>query len=167
MTSIPTSPVTPRTLRLQRGQALHAAFDAGTVLQVTAGTVVLREPIRWLADTVVAPVRRLEEGQCHALAQGGCVLEAVAADVELQAHRPAARWQALRRLWALASGRARRAAGMAYAGTVTNREEPHEENDLSACCHLGRSHLPCHCTGVRQYQRGRRRGAQGATAAAL
>jgi hypothetical protein len=167
MTSIPTPPVTPRTLRLQRGQALHAAFDAGTVLQVTAGTVVLREPMRWLADTMVAPVRRLEEGQCHALAQGGCVLEAVAADVELQAHRPAARWQGLRRLGALASGLARTAAGMAYAGTVTNREEPHEKNDLSACCHLGRSHLPCHCTGVRQHQRGRRCGAQGTPAAAL
>ena len=102
MTSISTStrPSTIRTLRLQRGQAVHAAFDAGTVLQVAAGALVLREPMRWLADTVVALVRRLDEGQCHALAQGGgCVLEAVDGDVELLQHAPAARWHGLWPRW--------------------------------------------------------------------
>ena len=100
MTSTSTRLSTTRTLRLQRGQAVHAAFDAGTVLQVAAGAVVLREPMRWLADTVVAPVRRLDEGQCHALAQGGdCMLEAVDGDVELLQHGPAARWQGLWRRW--------------------------------------------------------------------
>ena len=97
MTSMMT---TTRTLRLQRGQEVHAAFDAGTVLQVTAGSLVLREPMRWLADTVVTPAVRLDEGQTHALAQGGgCVLEAVDGDVELLQHVPASRWQGLWRRW--------------------------------------------------------------------
>ena len=98
---MPSTMTTTHTLRLQRGQAAHVAFDAGTVLQVAAGAVVLREPMRWLAETVVAPVRRLDEGQCHALAQGGgCVLEAVDGDVELLQHRPSSRWQGLwRRGW--------------------------------------------------------------------
>jgi hypothetical protein len=91
---------TTRTLRLQRGQAVHAAFDAGTVLQVMAGTVVLREPMRWLADTVVTPVHWLDEGQCHVLAQGGgCAIEAVDGDVELLQHGSASRWQGLWRRW--------------------------------------------------------------------
>ena len=99
-TSISIRPSTTRTLRLPRGQAVHAAFDAGTVLQVAAGAVVLREPMRWLADTVVAPVCRLDEGQCHALSQGGgCVLEAVDGDVELLQHVPASRWQGLWQRW--------------------------------------------------------------------
>lgn len=101
MTSISTRPSTIRTLRLQRGQAVHAAFDAGTVLQVAAGAVVLREPMRWLAGTVVTPVVRLDEGQSHALGDGGgCVLEAVDGDVELLQLAPASRWQGLwRRGW--------------------------------------------------------------------
>ena len=89
-----------RTLRLQRGQAVHAAFDAGTVLQVAAGAVVLREPMRWLADIAVAPAVRLDEGQCHALALGGgCVLEAADGDVELLQHVPVPHWQGLWRRW--------------------------------------------------------------------
>lgn len=97
MTSMMT---TTRTLRLQRGQALHAAFDAGTVLQVAAGAVVLREPMRWLADTVVTPTLRLAEGQCHAFAQGGgCVLEASDGDVELLQHVPMSRWEGLWHRW--------------------------------------------------------------------
>jgi len=97
MTSMMT---TTRTLRLQRGQAVHAAFDAGTVLQVTAGSLVLREPMRWLADTVVTPAVRLDEGQTHALAEaGGCVLEALGGDVELLQLAPTSRWQGLRRWW--------------------------------------------------------------------
>ncbi len=102
MTSTSTRPSTTRTLRLQRGQAVHVALDAGTLLQVAAGAVVLREPMRWLADTVVTPTIRLAEGQCHALAAGGgCVLEAVDGDVELLQHGPVSRWQGLWRRWRL------------------------------------------------------------------
>jgi hypothetical protein len=91
---------TTRTLRLQRGQAVHAAFDAGMVLQVAAGAVVLREPMRWLAGTMVTPSVRLDEGQTHALAEGGgCVMEAVDGDVELLQLAPASRWQGLWRRW--------------------------------------------------------------------
>ena len=91
---------TTRTLRLQRGQAVHAAFDAGTVLHVAAGAVVLREPMRWLADIAVAPAVRLDEGQCRVLALGGgYVLEAADGDVELLQHVPVPRWQGLWRRW--------------------------------------------------------------------
>lgn len=98
---MPSMMTTTRTLRLQRGQALHAAFDAGTVLQVAAGSLVLRASMRWLADTmVVTPAVRLDEGQCHALAEGGgCVLEAVDGEVELLQHVPTSRWQGLWRRW--------------------------------------------------------------------
>lgn len=100
MTSTSTWPSTTCTLRLPRGQAVRAAFDAGTVLQVAAGSLVLREPMRWLADTVVTPAVRLDAGQCHALAEGGgCVLEAVDGDVELLQHVPASRWHGLWRRW--------------------------------------------------------------------
>lgn len=95
-----TSTMTTRTLRLQRGQTVHAAFDAGTVLQVAAGAVVLREPMRWLAGTVVTPAVRLDEGQSHALVEGGgCMLEAVDGEVELLQHVPVSRWQGLWRRW--------------------------------------------------------------------
>lgn len=92
-----TSTVTTiRTLRLQRGQALHVALDAGTVLQVDAGALTLREPMRWLGETLVTPAIGLTEGQCHALTGGGwCVLEACGGDATLLQHPPPARWPGL------------------------------------------------------------------------
>lgn len=85
-----------RTLRLRRGQALHVALDAGTALQVTAGAVVLREPMRWLGESLVAPATALAEGQGHALTDGGwCVLEARGGDAVLLQHAPVSRWQGL------------------------------------------------------------------------
>lgn len=90
---------TIRTMRLQRGQALHVALDAGSTLQVAAGAVRLREPMRWLGGTVVAPTLPLEEGQCHHLAQGGWyALEALGDGVELLQHLPPSRWQWMRRM---------------------------------------------------------------------
>ena len=42
--------------RLQDGETLHIPLDAHTTLQVALGTVVVRQPLRWLGETVVAPL---------------------------------------------------------------------------------------------------------------
>ncbi|RZL90475.1 MAG: hypothetical protein EOP76_15610 [Variovorax sp.] len=89
--------------RLQPHQALHIPLDAHTTLRVNAGTVVVRQPMRWLGETVVAPVVRLEPGQSCRIDHGGWVeIRAQGGDAEVQSHRrlPAwfAAWQALRRL---------------------------------------------------------------------
>lgn len=99
MTSVISSLPAPR---LRPGQSLQLALDAGTVLQVTAGTLVFHEPMRWIGDTVVRPTLRLSEGQSHRLAQGGwCVLAAEGEAVGWRCHAsPVLRsswWAALRR----------------------------------------------------------------------
>lgn len=84
-------------IRLAPGEALHLALDARSTLQVAAGSVVLREPLRWLADTVVAPVIALSEGECHGLAHAGWVIvEAGEGGAEVHSLR---RQAALRSLW--------------------------------------------------------------------
>jgi hypothetical protein len=93
MTSTTPSTTPVRALRLQRRQALHVALDAGTTLQVTAGGLLLRTPMRWLGETVVTPSVRLAEGECHRIEAGGwCALEALGDGVELRQHAPAPRW---------------------------------------------------------------------------
>lgn len=92
----PTSILTS-TFRLQPGEALHLPLDARTTLQVLAGTVVLREPLRWLAETAVAPVVDLSPGQCHRLTEAGwVVLQAGAGGAALRARCQLTPWQ---RLW--------------------------------------------------------------------
>ncbi|AMM24658.1 hypothetical protein [Variovorax sp. PAMC 28711] len=84
-------------IRLAPGEALHLPLDARSTLQVAAGTVVLREPLRWLADTVVAPVVALSESECHRLAHAGwVVVEAGEGGADVRSlRRPAA----VRSLW--------------------------------------------------------------------
>lgn len=75
--------------RLQPGQSLQLAMDAGTVLQVAAGTLILHEPMRWIGGTVVRPTLRLSAGQSHRLAQAGwCVLAADGEAVDWRCHAP-------------------------------------------------------------------------------
>lgn len=97
MTSATSSLPAPR---LQPGQSLQLALEAGTVLQVAAGTLILQEPMRWIGGTVVRPALRLSEGQSHRLAQAGwCVLAAEGEAAEWRCHAPLPRpsvWSALR-----------------------------------------------------------------------
>lgn len=98
MTSATSSSPAPR---LRPGQSLQLALDAGTVLQVAAGTLILNEPMRWIGGTVVRPTLRLAEGQSHRLAQGGwCVLAAHEEAVDWRCHAPQVQpsgwWAALR-----------------------------------------------------------------------
>ena len=44
--------------QLQAGEALHMAVDARTVVHVTQGAVMLREPPAWLAQRVLMPSAR-------------------------------------------------------------------------------------------------------------
>ena len=82
--------------RLQQDQALHIPLDARTTLQVSAGTVVVRQPLRWLGETVLAPVVTLEPGQSCRIEQGGWVeLRAQDGDAEVRSHPPAPVWQTL------------------------------------------------------------------------
>lgn len=60
-------------IRLQSGEALHMPIDINTTLEVLSGTFLLREPLRWLADTVVVPVVQLTAGQCHRVARSGWI----------------------------------------------------------------------------------------------
>lgn len=86
MTSATSSSPAPR---LRPGQSLQLALDAGTVLQVAAGTLTLHEPMRWIGGSVVRPTLRLSEGQSHRLAQGGwCVLAAEGEAAEWRCHAP-------------------------------------------------------------------------------
>ena len=82
--------------RLQQDQALHIPLDAHTTLQVSAGTVVVRQPLRWLGETVLAPVVTLEPGQSCRIEHGGWVeLRAQGGDAEVRSDRPSPAWQVL------------------------------------------------------------------------
>ncbi|MEO5735975.1 MAG: hypothetical protein ABIQ82_00780, partial [Variovorax sp.] len=84
-----TTTTTTTITRLQRGETLHMPLDAHTTLQVVAGEVIVREPLRWLGDTVVAPVATLSEGRSHRLQNGGWVeLRALGDGAEIRSHRP-------------------------------------------------------------------------------
>ncbi|MEP6721000.1 MAG: hypothetical protein ABJA77_06125 [Variovorax sp.] len=86
--------------RLQRGETLHMPLDAHTTLQVAAGEVIVREPLRWLGDTVVAPVATLSEGRSHRLQNGGWVeLRALGDSAEIRSHRPVSAVYAVYAAW--------------------------------------------------------------------
>ena len=83
-------------IRLQQDQALHIPLDAHTTLQVSAGTVVVRQPLHWLGETVLAPSVTLRPGQSCRLEQGGWVeLRAQGGDAEVRSDRAAPAWQTL------------------------------------------------------------------------
>lgn len=94
---------------LQQDETLHVPLDARTTLEVVVGTVVVRQPLRWLADTVVAPVVTLVAGQSCRLEQSGWVeLRAMEGAAEVRSHRPAwiwaAGWRALGRQVKMGAG---------------------------------------------------------------
>jgi hypothetical protein len=75
--------------QLQAGEALHMAVDARTVVHVTQGVVMLREPPAWLAQRVLMPSARLEEGQAHEMARAGWIEVAAEGPAEIAQYRPA------------------------------------------------------------------------------
>ena len=75
--------------RLSTGEALRVAVDAGTLLHVAHGTVTLREPPAWLAQRVLTPSTRLEEGQTHAVARAGWIEIVAEFDAEIAPCAPA------------------------------------------------------------------------------
>jgi hypothetical protein len=83
-------------IRLQSGEALQISVDSNTMLEVSNGTVLLREPLRWLADTVVAPIMQLTAGQCHRVACTGWI-ELTAGDggAQVRSVRSLTIWEAV------------------------------------------------------------------------
>jgi len=75
--------------RISTGEALRVAVDAGTLLHVAHGAVTLREPPAWLAQSVLMPGTRLEEGQMHELARAGWIEIVADRDTEVAQYAPA------------------------------------------------------------------------------
>jgi len=79
---------------LQSGETLYLPIDSNTTLQVVAGSVVLREPPCWLADTMVVPVVQLKTGQCHQVECAGWMeVQAGANGAEVRSYRPLSTWE--------------------------------------------------------------------------
>jgi hypothetical protein len=80
---------------LQSGETLYLPIDSGTTLLVVIGDVVLREPPRWLADTMVVRVMPLVAGQCHRVGHTGWIeLKAGGNGAEVRSHQSLSIWQA-------------------------------------------------------------------------
>lgn len=60
-------------LTLARGETRRVLLEAGTLVLVVSGSLVLRGPLQWLAETIVAPEQRLAPEQGLELASGGWV----------------------------------------------------------------------------------------------
>ena len=94
---------TIRPMRLPRGQALHIPVRPHTGVQVLSGSLRVREPARWLSDTAMRPLHRVDEGQWLQLEDGGWLeMEAAAGEVHLLLVEPAEpltwMWRRVRRL---------------------------------------------------------------------
>lgn len=63
----------PESTRLQPGQTLRMAVDAGFVLRVAQGRVDLAAPPSWLGESVFRAKTRLEEGEIHVFERGGWI----------------------------------------------------------------------------------------------
>lgn len=60
-------------LTLARGETRRVLMEAGTMVLVISGSLVLRGPLEWLAETIVAAEQRLGPEQAQELAVGGWV----------------------------------------------------------------------------------------------
>lgn len=86
------------TRSLTAGDSWHLAARRGGVLYVVTGSVVLRGPMRWLAECMVVPEQILEEGASVALTEDGwvAVSSSRGAEIRLQeAPLGARRWPRL------------------------------------------------------------------------
>lgn len=67
------------TARLQPGQSLRVALDAGTALMVLEGRVRVVSPPSWFGETAFTVKNEFEEGEAYVAERGGWVeVEALA-----------------------------------------------------------------------------------------
>lgn len=60
-------------LTLARGETRRVLLEAGTLVLVVSGSLVLRGPLQWLAETILAAEQRLGPEQALEMATGGWV----------------------------------------------------------------------------------------------
>lgn len=60
-------------LILARGETRRVLLEAGTLVLVVSGSLVLRGPLQWLVETILAPEQRLGPEQVLELASDGWV----------------------------------------------------------------------------------------------
>jgi hypothetical protein len=84
-----------RSIHLQAGQARRVTARPGTVVQVVSGSVRVYSSLRWLAETVITPQLLLNEGQAHAVAEGGWFEVVAVSDAQVLQFEPASPWAAL------------------------------------------------------------------------
>lgn len=87
-------------LTLARGELNRVLVESGTTLLVVSGSLLVRGPIRWLAESVVAPEARLGAEQTLVFCEGGWIDVVAGENLEVLLLRPEAAglWQGLRRL---------------------------------------------------------------------
>jgi hypothetical protein len=72
-----------RTIELSRGTTQLVAVSPRTILRVQSGTVRLRPPPEWLADTQVRGELRLDAEDIHVVIASGCVELTALANAEM------------------------------------------------------------------------------------
>ena len=96
------------TTRLEPGQSLRMAVDAGASLLVVAGRVHVVSPPSWFGDTPFSSTCSLDEGELYVAERGGWIEVAALTPVRLRgvpqaAPAPAASSR-VTRLWQLLAG---------------------------------------------------------------
>ena len=96
----------PDTVVLQPGEALRAALDPATWLEMLEGRALLVSPPSWFGDTVFTVKTMLNDGDVHRLERGGWIELSALAPVRLRVHaqpqasapaaRPAQAWPVMR-----------------------------------------------------------------------
>ena len=76
----------PDTVVLQPGEALRAALDPATWLEMLEGRALLVSPPAWFGETVFTAKTMLNEGDVHRLERGGWIELSALAPVRLRVH---------------------------------------------------------------------------------
>jgi len=85
-------------MTLLPGEARRVHVEAGAALRVECGTVTVRGPLAWVAETILAPEQRLGPEQSMAVPTGGSV-ELLAGDEVRLVLLQRARSSLWRRAW--------------------------------------------------------------------
>ncbi|MBT2322187.1 hypothetical protein J7E62_07440 [Variovorax paradoxus] len=78
-----TSELIPESIRLQPGQSLRVALDAGRSLLVAEGAVRIVSPPSWFGETVFTATATLAEGEVYLAERGGWIEIAALTSVRL------------------------------------------------------------------------------------